>query len=518
MDKQNRGYRLRLYCLALLLLAVCWLPGCLGKHSFTRKGGQQETALQAERNQTGQGDSSGEGDQQAGESERQEKASDQQTGASGRQTGASDQQMGASGQRGESPGQSEKAFGQPARFDILEEPSEPLPRKYDGRVQGRTSPVKDQGELGTCWAFASMLSLENALLPEEAWDFSEDHMSHDPSFHLGQENGGEYTMSMAYLLSWQGPVTEEQDPYGDGFSPENLKAVKHVQQVQVLPEHDMESIKRAVMNYGGVQSSMYTTVRSEADQSQYYNREAAAYCYPEETSPNHDVVIVGWDDDFPKELFPIEVPGHGAFICENSWGPLFGDGGFFYVSYYDGNLGKYSVAYSGIEAPDNYDRIYQSDLCGWTGQLGYGEETAWAANVYEARSEEQLEAVGFYTVDQATEYEIYVLPQVSRMPADDGFGGRRAMVKGTIANAGFYTVPLPETVALEPGERFAVIVRLTTPGAVHPVAVEYDTGDGKCRIDLTDGEGYISPDGSQWERVEESQNCNLCLKAYTKER
>ena len=43
-------------------------------------------------------------------------------------------------------------------------------------------------------------------------------------FLLGQDEGGEYTMSMAYLLSWEGPVWESEDPYGDGFSPDGLKA------------------------------------------------------------------------------------------------------------------------------------------------------------------------------------------------------------------------------------------------------------------------------------------------------
>lgn len=466
MNRRDCRRRLMLRVLAVGTLVACLLAGCSGAGAAGPRGGRQETPPQTVPQTEGAG----------------ERADD----------------------------------SRPVKFDILDDASEPLPRRYDGREQGRTSVVKDQGELGTCWAFASMLSLENALLPEESWDFSEDHMSHDPSFHLGQNDGGEYTMAMAYLLSWQGPVTEEQDPYGDGFSPENLDAVKHVQQVQVLPEYDMESIKRAVLRNGGVQSSMYTTVRSGADRSRYYNAEASAYCYPEKTAPNHDVVIVGWDDDFPKELFPVEVPENGAFICENSWGTSFGEDGFFYVSYYDGNLGRQNVTYSGIEGPENYDRIYQSDLCGWIGQLGYGSETAWAANVFRAEMKERLEAVGFYTVDQATEYEVYVMTQVSEEPQKESFAGRKAVVKGTIANSGFYTIPLPEAVSLKAGERFAVMVRLTTPGAIHPIAVEYDTGDGKCRIDLTDGEGYISLDGSQWEHVEESQSCNICLKAYTR--
>ena len=67
---------------------------------------------------------------------------------------------------------------------------------------------------------------------------------------------------------------------------------------------------------------------------------------------------------------------------------------------------------------------------------------------------------------------------------------------------------------IKAGERFAVMVRLATPGTVHPIAIEYNAKDGKSKIDLSDGEGYISPGGKRWERVEEGQECNICLKAY----
>ena len=77
-------------------------------------------------------------------------------------------------------------------------------------------------------------------------------------------------MSMAYLLSWRGPVHEVSDPYGDGISPEGLTAVKHVQEIQILPPKDREQIKRAVLETGGVQSSLYTTLTDSLSQSEYY--------------------------------------------------------------------------------------------------------------------------------------------------------------------------------------------------------------------------------------------------------
>ncbi len=390
-----------------------------------------------------------------------------------------------------------------------------LPSRYDAREEGRAALVEDQGELGTCWSFASLTALENALLPGEVWDFSEDHMSHNPNFALGQKKGGEYTMSMAYLLSWQGPVTEEQDPYGDGVSPENLQPVKHVQEIRILPENDRDMIKRGILACGGVQSSLYTTMQNSQSQSEHYNRDVNAYCYPKKATHNHDIVIVGWDDNFPKEYFRTEVEGNGAFLCENSWGTEFGEDGFFYVSYYDANLGMTNIIYTGIENTDNYDCIYQSDLCGWIGQMGYGEETAWAANVYRAGQAEQIAAVGFYATGENTSYQIYVKRHVSEDPASGLKDTGKAVAEGKLTQAGYYTIPLDKTVPVDAGERFALVIRVTTPGSVHPIAIEYDPGDGKSHINLDDGEGYISYEGTYWERAEEKQSCNICLKAYT---
>ena len=82
---------------------------------------------------------------------------------------------------------------------------------------------------GTCWAFAATSALESSLRPEKKVNFSVDHMSMSNSFHANQYDGGEYTMGMAYLAAWQGPVYEKDDPYGDGMTDDSLKAVRHVQ-------------------------------------------------------------------------------------------------------------------------------------------------------------------------------------------------------------------------------------------------------------------------------------------------
>ena len=159
------------------------------------------------------------------------------------------------------------------------------------------------------------------------------------------------------------------------------------------------------------------------------------------------------------------------------------------------------------------------------GQLGYGSDTVWFSNVYEAQGKETLKAVGFYSTDRHSSYEVYVVRQPGdeeAIKSGDGFRNRRLAASGNLDYAGFYTIPLEaepeEGLELEPGERFAVMVKLTTPDSVHPAAIEYDAGDGKTIVDISDGEGYISPDGVNFTRVEEKQKCNLCLKAYTTDR
>ncbi len=387
-----------------------------------------------------------------------------------------------------------------------------LPERYDYRELGKLPEAGDQGDLGTCWAFASLMAMESALLPQENWKFSADHMSRMNSFSLSQEEGGQYAMSMAYLLAWQGPVREEDDPYGDGQSPEGLSPVKHVQEIRLLENKDYQRIKEAVYQSGGVQSSLYTTLQNDESTDPYYHQENCSYYYPGEEKANHNVVIIGWDDHYPKEKFSTPPEGDGAFICLNSWGTGFGEEGCFYVSYYDTNIGQVNVVYSGITDPQEYTGIYQSDLCGWIGQLGYGNEDAWFANRYEARGKEQLKGAGFYATMPGTSYELYV-----ETGAEDPeeFSLDKPAASGTFTDAGFYTVPLPQEISLAPGEKFWMIVNIHTPKAVHPVAIEYQAPEMKGKVDLQDGHGYLSQDGKTWVSAEKMQQCNLCLKAYT---
>ena len=387
-----------------------------------------------------------------------------------------------------------------------------FPYTYDYRKKKKLPDIKNQSTFGTCWAFAALTALESSMAPEKIIDFSEDHMSINNNFSMTQDDGGEYTMAIAYLASWTGPVLEADDPYGDGYSPDNLEAVVHLQEAQVLEAKNYDSIKRAVFLYGGVQSSLYMQMHNSKGRSEFYSSKTGAYCYIGPDKPNHDVVIIGWDDTYPAENFNNVPDGDGAFICVNSWGKEFAEDGVFYVSYYDSNIGMHNVVYTRVDDIDNYDNIYQSDLCGWVGQIGYDREYAYFSNVYEANGDEVLKAVSFYATGINTEYEIFV---VEDFVDTSSFSKRKAISSGSFSNSGYYTVDIDEEIKLEAGKKYAIVVYISTPNSKKPVAIEYCGDSSTENVIISDGEGYMSAQGDTWFRVENNKQCNLCLKMFT---
>ena len=378
-----------------------------------------------------------------------------------------------------------------------------LPNAYDLRKKNRTPSIRNQGSETTCWAYASTEALESLLLPEKKVQFDERHMVSNKPYAYTDQSGGDYTMALAYLLSWQGPVDETG------------AVAAHVQQARFFGQDDIDDIKWAVYKYGGVSTSIYANVTGpDLKNSSYYNDDTNSYCYMGSETPNHDVVIIGWDDRYSASNFANGVPGDGAFICQNSWGTTFGDQGVFYVSYYDTNVGDQGVSYVNVDSVDNYDAIYQSDLCGWNGQIGYNKEDVTAANVYTAEANEQVVAAGFYALDKDTTYEVYF---VHNYRGVNTLAQRTKVAYGTVKHAGYYTVEFQEPKAVAAGEAFAIVIHINTPGADHPMAIEYTSARMEPGyVDTNDGTGFISRNGLDWENVEEKASGNLCLKAYTK--
>ncbi|HOE19157.1 MAG TPA: lectin like domain-containing protein, partial [Syntrophorhabdaceae bacterium] len=408
-------------------------------------------------------------------------------------------------------------FGAPQ----VQEPAEAplrlgLPSSYDLRTQGKLTPVRDQGTGNTCWTFATYGSLESNLLPGEAHDFSENHLKNTHGFDWGCNSGGNGDMSTAYLARWSGPVNETDDPYNpdSGVSPSGLLPRKHVQGVIYIPARssasDNDNLKNAVMLAGAVMVNMNWT-----QDASYYNEGAYAYYYYGASGSNHAVAIVGWDDNYDKANFPSAPPGNGAFIVRNSWGTSFGDGGYFYISYYDTRL-AYSMNYlfhSG-ESTTNYSRIYQYDPLGWLGSFGYSNETGWFANIFTAQASENLTAVSLYNTSLNSSYEIYIYTGVT--PGVPRSGTLAATDTGTIQYPGYTTVDLSSPVYLSSGERFSIVVKLTAPGVGTPIPLEKRIEGYSSGATASPGQSFVSSDGSFWSDLTSIYaNDNVCLKGFT---
>ena len=393
-----------------------------------------------------------------------------------------------------------------------------LPATYDLRTLGRVTSVKNQGTNGTCWSFASLGSLESCLLPGETWDFSEDNMVLTSGFYSGANPdpynwGGSIYMSTAYLVRWGGPVNESEDAYGDSTTPPGLTPRKHVQEVIWIPPRgsalDNDNIKSAVMQYGGADVSM-GWYGSSGDPS-YYNATTASYYYNGSSGTNHQVLIVGWDDNYPAANFATAPAGNGAFIVKNSWGTAWGSNGYFYVSYYDtkfGRDGDPTAVVDKAESTSTYTGVYQYDPLGDCSDFGFSSSTGWFANVFTAQTTASLSAVGFYTLAPGTSYEVYT---------GSSLATKTLSTSGTQAAMGYHTLTLPAPVAVASGQPFVVAVKVTSPGTNYPIAFEAPYAEYSPSATAQAGQSYVSSTGSSWTdltTISGYANANVCLKAY----
>ncbi|MCR5474265.1 MAG: Ig-like domain-containing protein [Lachnospiraceae bacterium] len=266
-----------------------------------------------------------------------------------------------------------------------------LPSIYSNR---RIFPaVRNQGIYGTCWAFSALGCMEGDLIAVgEATDpdFSELQLAYyggnnykdpkgcrtDKVIYEGSpltylHAGGTLRQPVHLLSSHVGAVDETLVPYegaetfkGGAGGNEFLTAkdTAYLTAAYYIDNEDRDAIKRAIVLHGGV-SLGYGQNPKYFDEvhNSYYN--PAGY----QTGGGHAVIAVGWDDDFPKESFK-DVDGlpkgDGAWLIRNSWGSDWGNGGYFWLSYYDGGLGStygngFVVVYDAEK--EQYDNCYSYD-------------------------------------------------------------------------------------------------------------------------------------------------------------
>ena len=412
----------------------------------------------------------------------------------------------------------------------------PLPTRWDAREQGWISPVKSQGTVGSCWSFAACATLETQLLKRGRGlhDFSEKNMVNLHGWELGPNEGGNNDVAAGYLLRWGGAVNETNDVYIKAFSSwtssSPLMPEVHVQHVVWTPPLDgtqegIDALKTALVEYGAIATAIRWNSAYE---------KGAAYYYPIIREQDHAITLIGWDDAYPTNNFKTAPPGPGAWIIKNSWGRLYGDNGYYYVSYHDATFGRYAFGAVFVPADEGeaYDAVRGHDRLGavYDVSQAYPTNTAcqydFQAAVFTATWNEQLAAVGLWTSTSPNPYEISIYTNVTRGGASPIGGGVLARRQtGALQHAGFTTVPLAAPLTLRDGTSFAIVYRQT--GTERSTLVNCTMTDF-CNPVHARGNSFFgreSENGTvEWlDGVDEAVNIDVtdiswgaCIKAYTR--
>ena len=422
----------------------------------------------------------------------------------------------------------------------------PLPAYYNSGSAGVWTPVRNQDPYGTCWAHGAIASCELYMIQHgipvgksgtaatNQLDLSESHLawfSYTDAYDAlgllaGDQNicgsslgfldvGGNGFLASYTLMRWEG-LADETTPalaYGN-IRPSGLPAsyayqsnVAHVQDCVWISTADRDAVKAAIMEYGGGTLG-------------YYHDDAylsgAAYCYNGYSASNHDVTVVGWDDNYSRTNFQgaARPSSDGAWIIKNSWGPYYGDNGYLYISYEDTSANLDTCFFYAVESVDNYDYNYQYDgtgnfLNGW--MIDNGESVA---NIFTANSAEQLSAVAFAAMDAGISYTLQIYTGVT---SDPTAGKLAATQKGSFPYAGYHTVKLNKPVSLRAGEKFSVVFTLENPYNDYTVIPIDQSEDGnwiRWYHPTRWGTSYWwSAEGACWFDV--SEGTNVRIKAYT---
>ena len=376
---------------------------------------------------------------------------------------------------------------------------------YDLRTLGLVTPVKGQTN-GACWAYASIASVESQWLKLGlgTWDLSDNNLKYCHGFDPSRSTWGNHFMATAYFARRSGPLVEADDPNSTGSScPTDKIPVGYITEARYLP-HDMNTIKQAIMDQGAIYTMMFYSAT-------YYNATTYTYFYNGIKQVNHAVDLVGWDDN------KITASSNkGAWICKNSYGPDWGESGYFYVSYDDNGILDYNAYWPVREENVPNTEIYGYDKLGDIGETGYNKTVGYMLVKFVATGKQILSKVGTYATASGETIDIDIF---------DNFDIATNTLFGSLANyqglscqfPGYYTADLPQPAVIEPGNDFYVRIRYTTPGIALQIPIEYQDATYSYP-DIEQDVAWMSSDPSiyKWYLIGNSTafKWDPCVKVY----
>ncbi|GAB6033596.1 hypothetical protein CHUAL_013601 [Chamberlinius hualienensis] len=213
----------------------------------------------------------------------------------------------------------------PSDYEFYKNISKDVPNSIDWRNYNIVTPVKNQGQCGSCWAFSATGSLEgqHAIKTGDLVSLSEQNLVDCDHNHVNNGcNGGNMDNAFTYVTLNDGIDTEESYPYTGHNGPcqfSNNTVGSTANGYRNLPSGDEDTLKAVV----GVIGPVSVGIDAKGLLFQFYKQGIYYNPFCSSTRLNHGVLVVGYGTTDDNEDY---------WIVKNSWGPQWGDNGYIYMS------------------------------------------------------------------------------------------------------------------------------------------------------------------------------------------
>lgn len=219
-----------------------------------------------------------------------------------------------------------------------------LPTAIDWRTKGAVTPIKNQGQCGSCWSFSTTGSVEGQwfLKGNPLVGLSEQNLI-DCSTSEGNAgcNGGLMDDAFKYIISNNGIDTEASYPYtATGPNACHYKAANKGASISSYTDVTSGS-ETALQNAVGTIGPISVAMDAAASSFQFYDGGIYWSYFCSSTALDHGVLAVGYGSGStstaPEEVVEVEAVGttwngKDYWIVKNSWGTSWGLSGYFFLA------------------------------------------------------------------------------------------------------------------------------------------------------------------------------------------